>query len=220
MSSKGKKTPSRTPRSSPKAKTPTIMSIGETISDTLAAAKEALPAGGISTLGLKPEDIQVVIDFPNILRGILIIGAVIAYVLCLVLFLVGHTGSKNKVDAAFPGKINDYFFSPWFVVILLTASIAGFMYILFAINSFSFFFVVAAFAYLFSLVMLFVKLYYDVALYSSAVQIYSFIIFVDVFIFGMVVTQATNNFIFSLFALVPTLVFIGFCLYNGGILNG
>jgi len=220
MSSKGKKTPSRTPRSSPKAKTPTIMSIGESIGDTLAAAKEALPAGGIATLGLKTEDVQVIIDFPNVLRGILIIGAVIVYVLCLVLYLAGRNGSKDKVDAAFPGKINDYFFSPWFVVIFLTASIAGFMYILFAINSFSFFFVIAAFTYLISLVMLFVKLYYDVALYSSAVQIYSFIIFVDIFVFGMVVTQATNNFIFSLAALVPTLVFTGFCLYNGGILNG
>lgn len=220
MSSNPKRSPKRSPRSSPKPKTPTLKNIGDTFADSLKAAKEALPAGGIATLGLKNDDVQVLIDYPNILRGFLLIGIIATYVICLVLFMVGHSTSKDKQEAAFPTKMPYYVYSPWFAVIFLTLSVAGIIYILLSVNNFSFVFTIAMIAYCFALVMAFVKFYYDVAINSSATQIYGFIIFVDLILLGMIVTQETNNFIFSLAALLPSLVFTGYLIYCGGILNG
>jgi len=219
-SSNPKRSPKRSPRSSPKPKTPTLKNISNGLADSLIAAKEALPAGGIATLGLKNDDVKVLIDYPNILRGFLLIGVIATYVICLVMFLAGYKTSNDKQKAAFPDKMPYYVYSPWFAVIFLTASVAGIIYILLAVNTFSFVFTIAIIAYCFALVMAFVKFYYDVAINSSATQIYGFIIFVDLILLGMIVTQETNNFIFSLAALLPSLVLAGYLVYCGGILNG
>jgi hypothetical protein len=225
MSSNPKKSPRRSPGSKPrspvsKPKTPTIKSIGDGMSVSLQAVKDALPAGGISTLGMKPEDVQVLIDYPNILRGVLLIGAIATYVICLVLFSYGHSESNIQQAAAYPEKMPYYVYKPWFAIVFLTLSIGGLIYVLLSVNYFSFFFFVAAIAYYFSMVLAFVKFYYDVAIKSPASQIFGFILFVSVVLLGMIVTQATNNFIFAFAALIPSAVLAGYFIYCGGILNG
>jgi hypothetical protein len=221
-----KRSPKRSPRSSPKPRTPTLKTIANDLANGLKEVKEVLPAGGIATLGLKAEDVQVLIDYPNILRGFLIIGAIVVYTLCVVFFLEGHEGVRDNIQTSIPGKIPGYIFSPWFVIILLTASMAGFVYILFALNTFSFFFTVVAILYLVSMVLLFDKfysksspMYGSVFSGTSAPQIFAFIVFISVFAFGMIVTQETNNFLFSLAALFPTLLFTAFMVYYTGKVN-
>jgi len=209
---KKSKTPSR---STPKPKTPVLLTIAETVE----AAAEAMPLGSLATVGLTPKDVQAVIDYPDLLRGLLIMFAVGVFIICLVLYLLGRSDAKSKVAQEFGNAFPQYVFDPWFVVLFLIGSIGGFIFIILMMNRFSFFFTVAAILYLVSFVLLFVKLYYNVALFSSAVQVFSFILLVSIFLFGITITQDTSNFLLALLALVPSVIFAGFTLVCGGKLN-
>ena len=118
--SKKSKTPSR---SSPKPKTPEMLSISELATSAIDTAlntadkfREGLPLGKIGTLGIKAEQVEAMIKYPDIIRGFLVMLILIALTVCVTLFYLGHTDSKNVIIEEYGNEIPSYIFSAWFVV--------------------------------------------------------------------------------------------------------
>ena len=218
--SKKNKTPTRsspksggTPKATPRPITPTIMKIGE----TLEAVKDAMPAGGISTLGLKPELIQPFVESQELLRALIVILAVTVAIIFVVMWAVGHTDARNAVQAQFGTRVPLYVFDAWFVALFLVASMAGFFYILINTPHISVAFALSCFFYLLSLVLIAYKFYFNNPIGSSATQIWSFILIINAFFFGILVMQISSNPFLSILAIAPTVIYGGFTLYAGGI---
>ena len=218
--SKKNKTPTRsspkssgTPKATPFPSTPTIMKIGE----TLEAIKDAMPAAGISTLGLTPELVKPFVESQELLRSLLIVLAIAVVIIFIVLWAVGHTDSRDAVQKQFGTRVPLVVFDAWFVFLFLFASIAGFMFILMNTSQISAAFAISCFFYLLSLIMIAYKLYFNSPVGSSATQIWSFILIINAFFFGILVMQITNNPFLSILAIAPTVVYGGFTLYAGGI---
>ena len=220
--SKKNKTPTRsspksggTPKATPRPSTPTIMKIGE----TLEAIKDAMPAAGISTLGLTPELVKPFVESQELLRSLLIVMAVAVVIIFIVLWAVGHTDSRAAVQKQFGTRVPLVVFDAWFVFLFLFASVAVFMFILMNTSEISAEFAISCFFYLLSLIMIAYKLYFNSPVGSSATQIWSFILIINAFFFGILVMQITNNPFLSILAILPTVIFGGFNLYAGGILS-
>jgi hypothetical protein len=220
------KTPTRTKMPSPKSsgltpqriapKTPILKNIGE----TMEAVKEAVPAGGIATLGLTPEMIAPFVESQGLLRALLMILMFAVFLICVLLWAFGGSDSKAAVNASSVGnKVPGYIFNAWFVFLFLCTSMLGFGYIILHVSYMSAPFVVSCFIYLISLVLIFLKLYYSASIGSSAIQIWSFILIVNSFFFSIVTMQYTQNYLLCVAAVLPTVIFGGFTLYAGGLIG-
>lgn len=206
---KKNKTPARTPR----AKTPIIKTI-EVLKDTAFAISETIPS-----LKISEEKVAIVTnDFH--FRKLFLMGLIfIVFILCIVLYLYNYADNKQKVIDEFGNKIPGYVFDPWFVIIFLVLSLLGLAYIVYHLRELNFAFFACAVLYLVSFVMLFVKLYFSVALHSSAVQIFSFIIFITSVLMVLQCVQHSNHIFYSIVCIIPSIVYAGFTLYTGGLLN-
>jgi hypothetical protein len=206
---KKNKTPMRTPR----AKTPVIKTI-EVMKDTALAISETMPH-----LKISEEKVAIITNDPYF-RKLFLMGLIfIVFVLCLVLYLYNHADNKQKAIDEFGDKIPGYVFDPWFVVIFLSISLLGLAYIVYHLRTLNFVFFTCAVLYLVSFVMLFVKLYFSIALHSSAVQIFSFIIFVTSVLLVLQCVQHSNHIFYSIVCIIPSIIYSGFTLYTGGLLN-
>jgi hypothetical protein len=200
---------------SPRPSTPVLKNIGE----VLEGVKEAMPAGGISTLGLTPAMVAPFVESQGLLKALLLMMIAVVFLICTLLWAFGGNDSKKVVQDAVGTRVPGYLFSAWFVFLFLVTSLLGFAYIIMHVSYMPSVFVVSCFVYLLSLVMIFYKLYHGVSMGSSAVQIWSFILIINAFFFGVVTTQYTNNFLLCIFAVLPTVIYGGFTLYSGGIIS-
>jgi len=206
---KKNKTPTRTPR----AKTPVIKTI-EVIKDTALAIAETIPA-----LKITEEKVAIVTN-DQYFRKLFLMGLIfITFLVCVIMYLYNYADNKQKAINEFGDKIPGYVFDPWFVILFLVASLLGFAYIVYNFQVVNFAFFVCSVLYLVSFVMLFVKLYFSIALHSSAVQIFSFIIFVTSVLLILQCVQYSNHIFYSIICIVPSVLFSGFTLYTGGLLN-
>lgn len=202
-------------RATPRPSTPIL----KNISEVLEGVKEAVPAGGIATLGLTPEMVAPFVESQGLLRALLLMMILVVFIICTLLWVFGSTESKDKVKAALGKRVPGYLFSAWFVFLFLATSLLGFGYIIMHVSYMSAPFVVSCGLYMLSLIMIFYKLYHSVTIGSSSVQIWSFILVINAFFFGVITTQYTQNFLLCIFAVLPTVVYGGFTLYSGGIIN-
>jgi hypothetical protein len=220
------KTPTRAKMPSPKSsgltpqrvapKTPIL----KNISEVLEVVKEVVPAGGIATLGVTPEMIAPYVESQGLLRALLMVLIFAVFLICVLLWAFGADDSKAVVAASsMGGRVPGYLFNAWFVFLFLVTSILGFGYIILHVSYMSAPFVVSCFIYMISLVLIFLKLYYSVSIGSSAVQIWSFILVINAFFFGIVTTQYTQNYLLCIAAVLPTVIFGGFTLYSGGLIS-
>ncbi len=172
------------------------------------------------TIGLSTENVQSLIENPDIIRSVLIISAIAVYSICLILFLSSFEDAKTMISESFPGKVPAYIFNPIFVVIFLTCSIAGFIYIVivmkFRQGYTTAIFAISSFVYLIGLSLCFARFYFNPSLDTSAPQIYSFMFVVSMVMISLILTQESNDFLFSLIAASPSLVFGCFYVYYGG----
>jgi len=218
--SKKNKTPTRsspksggTPKATPRPITPTIMKIGE----TLEIVKDAMPAAGISTLGLTPELVKPFVESQELLRALIFVLAMTVVIIFITLWAVGHTDARAAVQAQFGTRVPLYVFDAWFVALFLFASMAGFIFILTNTSQISTAFAISCFFYLLSLVLIAYKFYFNSPVGSSATQIWSFILIINAFFFGILVMQISNNPFLSILSIAPTVIYGGFMLYAGGI---
>ena len=206
---KKNKTPTRTPR----AKTPVIKTI-EVIKDTALAISETIPS-----LKISEEKVAIVTNDPYF-RKLFLMGLIfVTFILCIVLYLYNYADNKQKAINEFGDSIPGYVFDPWFVIIFLVISFLGLAYIVYHLRELTFAFFACAVLYLVSFVMLFVKLYFSIALHSSAVQIFSFIIFVTSVLMVLQCVQYSNHIFYSIVCIIPSVIYSGFTLYTGGLLN-
>lgn len=217
------KTPQRKPPSpaksgsthTPRPSTPVLKNIGE----VLEGVKEAMPAGGISTLGLTPEMVAPFVESQGLLRALMLMMIFVVFLICTLLWAFGNTASRDAVKAAVGNKVPGYLFSGWFVFLFLATSLLGFGYIVLHVSCMNAAFVISSILYFVSLIMIFYKLYHGVAIGTSAVQVWSFILVINAFFFGVIATQYTSNFLLCIFAVLPTVIYGGFTLYSGGIIS-
>jgi hypothetical protein len=220
------KTPTRAKMPSPKASGLTPQRVApstpilKNISEVLEVVKEVVPAGGIATLGVTPAMIAPYVEKQGLLRALLMMLMFAVFIICVLLWAFGADDSKAAVAASsMGGRVPGYLFSAWFVFLFLCISMLGFGYIILHVSYMSAPFVVSCFIYLLSLVLIFLKLYYSVAIGSSAVQIWSFILIVNSFFFSIVTMQYTQNYLLCVAAVLPTVIFGGFTLYSGGLIS-
>ncbi len=90
---------------------------------------QTVPGLNLPNLGFQNENIQTLIDYPHFIRYMLIILSIAVYAICLMLYLTSFESAKITINQTKPGKIPDYMFNPIFVVLFLSFSIAGFIYI-------------------------------------------------------------------------------------------
>lgn len=206
------RTPSRTPR----AKTPVIKNIvnAENATTLLNAAVNAIP-----TLSVSEQEVAPVVYSMDYRRIFLMVLTFAVFIICLVLYIYNGAEQKDKAIAEFGSTIPEFMFSTWFVILFLVVSLLGFVYAVYNLQTITFAFFACAILYLFSLTMIFVKLYFSIALHSSAVQIFSFIFFVSSVLLILQLVQGSKALYMSTFAMIPSVLFSGFTLYTGGLLN-
>jgi hypothetical protein len=210
----GSRTPSRTPR----AKTPVIKNIvnTENVLETINAVTNAIPSLSVA----KIDDIVVPsvysIDYRRIFLLVLIFFVAI---LCIVLYVYNGAEQKDIAIAEFGTTIPKFMFNGWFVILFLVVSLLGFGYAVYNAREISFAFIACSILYLVSLVMIFVKLYFSISLHSSAVQIFGFIFFVTSVLLILQLLQCSCALYTSTLAMIPSVIFSGFIIYTGGLLN-
>lgn len=220
MSSRKSKTPTRSsPTASAKPSTPTIMKIDEVIQGTKEAMESLIP-GTVATLGVRVDDLKAVIDHPSLLRSLLLALMVTTVIVCIVFFIIGSKDAHTEaLNAYTTNKLGGYLFNGWFAILLLLGSAFGYLYILMNVKNVSVLFVLVSAVYMTSLGFLFYNLYFDLAKKSAIVEIFSYILLVDLFFLGMIITQECTNYTGPMVALLPTLVYAGFLIYNAPILR-
>lgn len=214
--SKKSKAGSRTPSRTPRAKTPVIKNIvtAENTVATLNAAANAIP-----TLIVSEKEVAPLVYSIDYRRIFLLVLTFAVFIICLVLYIYNGSEQKDLAIAEFGNKIPTFMFSPWFVILFLAVSLLGFAYTVYNMNNVSFAFFACALLYLVALVMIFVKLYFSISLHSPAVQIFSFIFFVTSVLLVLQLIQGSKSLYLSTFAMIPSVLFSGFALYTGGLLN-
>ena len=215
MSKKSKM--SRTPSRTPRAKTPTIKNIdvAATAETTVNAVVNAIPVIAVD----EKQIIPLVVDM-DYRRIFLMVIAFVIFIICLVFFWYNAGDQKILAVAEFGSKVPSVMFNGWFVVLFLIASLLGFAFIVRNTQHLNFAFFMCAILYLVSFVFVFTYLYMSIKLYSATVQIFSFILFVtSVLLILQVVMQGTKYPLFSIIAILPSVIFSGFALYTGGVLN-
>jgi len=153
----------------------------------------------------------------NVLKIIFIIFALVALGLCIMFYQMGiHSYESNP-------NVPEYIFKPWFVYPLLTASIVGYMVIIFSMKEINLGFIISSLVLLVSLVMCFVKIYYTLkpgAEKYTGVQIFAFNIWFNCIFIAINIVQKSNKFIYALIALVPMVVLGSLYSHAGGIIAG
>jgi hypothetical protein len=152
-------------------------------------------------------------------RIFLIVLSFVVFLICLILFWNNGSEQKDLAIAEFGSKVPAFVFSWWFVVLFLITSFFGFAFVVYHIEKVTFAFLACAILYLVAFAMLFVKLYFNIALHSATVQIFSFIIFVTSVLIVLQVPMGSRYPFLSIFAIIPSVLFSGFALYTGGVLN-
>jgi hypothetical protein len=216
MPKKSGRTPSRTPSRTPRAKTPVIknISVSEAIAETTNAVIAAIPILAVDEKQILP--MVVSMDYRRIF---LMVFSFVVFLICLIFFWYNGEEQKTLAVAEFGTKIPTFIFSWWFVLLFLITSFLGFAFIVYNIEKVTFAFLACAILYLVAFAMLFVKLYFSIALHSAAVQIFSFIIFVTSVLIVLQVPMGSRYPLLSIFAIIPSVLFSGFALYTGGVLN-
>jgi hypothetical protein len=214
-----KKSGSRTPSRTPRAKTPVIKNISmsdvaSTVATTAAAVVDAIPG-----LKITEEKVAPIVYSMDYRRIFLMVLAFAVFLICLILFWYNGAEQRDLAVAEFGSKIPGFMFNGVFVVFALIFSFLGFGFIVYHIEKVSFAFLACAILYLVAFAMLFVKLYFSIALHSAAVQIFSFIIFVTSVLLVLQVPMGSRYPLLSIFAIIPSVLYSGFALYTGGVLN-
>ncbi len=196
-------------------KTPKIMKIKDSLKTPL--KMDHIPEN-------KVEMIHALISEPAnnqaLLKSVLYIAIFAVMIVCVILFSIGNKDSQNRVADTIGSTVLPYYiYNPWFVLVFLIVSMAAFAYIIHHIPHISFAFTGIIALFLLSWVMIFVKLYFSVAVYSAALQIWSFILLFTSALIALYVVQNAHKMIKSLLALAPTVIFAGFMIYTGGKLN-
>jgi hypothetical protein len=206
------RTPSRTPR----AKTPVIKNIvnAENVTNTLNAVVNAIP-----TLSVSEQEVMPVVYSMDYRRIFLMVLTFAVFIICLVLYIYNGADQKTLAVAEFGAKIPTFIFSYWFVILFLVVSLLGFAYAVYNTREVTSAFFICSILYLVSLVMIFVKLFFSIALNSSAVQIFGFIFFITSVLLILQLLQCSCALYTSTIALIPSVLFSGFVIYTGGILN-
>jgi len=139
----------------------------------------------------------------------------VALALCITFYQLGiHSYPSNP-------NVPEYIFQPWFVYIILIASIVGYCVIVFSMKTINVGFAISSLVLLVSLVFCFIKTYYtlkeDVKNYTS-IQIFAFNIWFNCIFLAVNIIQNSNRFIYSLIALVPLVVLGSLYSHTGGII--
>lgn len=216
--SKKTKTGSRTPSRTPRAKTPVIKNIitTENVVGTINAVANAIPTLAVSKVDDVVIPAAVMVDYRRIF---LLVLAFAVAILCIVLYVYNGSEQKDKAVAEFGTTIPKFMFNGWFVILFLVVSLLGFGYVVYNMRQITFAFIACAILYLVALVMIFVKLYFSISLHSSAVQIFGFIFFLTSVLLVLQLLQGSGALYLSTFAMIPSVLFAGFVIYTGGLLN-
>jgi hypothetical protein len=216
--SKKSKAGSRTPSRTPRAKTPVIKNIvtAENVVGTINAVANAIPTLSVATIDEVVTPSVYSIDYRRIFLMVLAFAVAI---ICIVLFVYNGAEQKDIAVAEFGTTIPTFMFSGWFVILFLVVSLLGFGYAVYNARYMTFAFMACAILYLVSLVMIFVKLYFSISLHSSAVQVFGFIFFVSSVLLILQLLQCSCALYTSTFAMIPSVLFSGFVIYTGGLLN-
>jgi hypothetical protein len=214
-----KKSGSRTPSRTPRAKTPIIKNItgsdiASTVATTAMAVVDALPG-----LKISEEKVAPIVYSMDYRRIFLMVLSFAVFLICLILFWYNGAEQRDLAVAEFGSKIPGFMFNGVFVVFALIFSFLGFGFVVYHIEKVTFAFLACAILYLVAFAMLFVKLYFSIALHSAAVQIFSFIIFITSVLLVLQVPMGSRYPLLSIFAIIPSVLYSGFALYTGGVLN-
>ncbi len=157
--------------------------------------------------------------YEQYIQWILIIAVFAVYITCLVLYLTNYTEVRDAVETHFDFT-SSFIYKPWFVILFLTLSMLGMLYVIRHVKSFilpvlALFVVILVF---FTLTFVFV--YNKTPTQQSATaQIMAVIAFIALALFTLMIIPYSSKPFFSLVCLIPTYLLVVVGIYMGGVLN-
>jgi hypothetical protein len=158
-------------------------------------------------------------NYQQYMQWILLAVVFAVYITCLVLYLTNYTKVRDAVETHFDFT-SSFLYKPWFVILLLTLSMLGFLYVIRHLRTFILP-ILFLFAVLFTFFILsFIFTYNKVPTQQSATpQIMSAIGFIALVILTIFIVPYVKNPFFSLVCLLPTYFLLVNGIYLGGVMN-
>jgi hypothetical protein len=158
-------------------------------------------------------------SYQQYMQWILLAVVFAVYITCLVLYLTNYTDVRDAVETHF-NFTSSFLYKPWFVILLLTLSMLGLLYVIRHLKTFIlpilFLFVVFFTFFILS----FIFTYNKVPTQQSATpQIMSAIGFVALVLITIFIIPYVKNPFFSLVCLLPTYFLLINGIYLGGVMN-
>ena len=141
------------------------------------------------------------------------------YITSLVLYLVNYTEVRDAVETHFDFT-SSFLYKPWFVILLLTLSMLGLLYVVRHLKTYILP-IVFLFAVFFTFfVLTFVFVYFKAPTQQSATpQIMAVIAFIALVLLTILIVPYMKNSFFSLACLLPTYFLVISGIYLGGVMN-
>jgi hypothetical protein len=157
--------------------------------------------------------------YEQIIQWVLIIAVFAVYIVCLVLYLTNYTAVRDAVETHFDFT-SSFIYKPWFVILFLTLSMLGMLYVIRHVQSFILPVLVLFVTILVFFTLSFVFVYNKTPTQKSATaQIMAVIGFIALVIFTLMIIPFSKKPLFSLVCLIPTYLLVVVGIYMGGVLN-
>jgi hypothetical protein len=157
--------------------------------------------------------------YEKYMQYILMVVVFAVYITCLVLYLVNYTEVRDALETHF-NFTSSFLYKPWFVIILLTFSMLGLLYVVRHLTTYilPIVFLFTVFFTFFILTCVFV--YFKVPTQQSTTpQIMSVIAFIALVLLTIFIIPYMKNSFFSLVCLLPTYFLVISGIYLGGVMN-
>ena len=158
-------------------------------------------------------------SYQNYMQWILLVVVFAVYIVCLVLYLVNYTDVRDAVETHF-NFTSSFLYKPWFVILLLTLSMLGLLYVIRNLKTYILP-IVFLFAVFFTFfVLTFVFVYFKAPTQQSATpQIMAVIAFIALVLLTILIVPYMKSSLFSLACLLPTYGLVICGIYLGGVMN-
>ena len=153
------------------------------------------------------------------IQWILFVMVFAVYITCLVLYLTNYSAVQDAVEAHFD-YTSGFVYNPWFVILMLTFSMLGLLYIVNNLTSYILpiiFLFVVFFAFF---ILTFIFIYNKEPTQQSATpQIMASIAFISLTLVTLFIIPYAKRPFFTFLCLVPTYFLVIMSVYVGGVMN-
>ena len=153
------------------------------------------------------------------MQWILLVVVFAVYIVCLVLYLVNYTDVRDAVETHF-NFTSSFLYKPWFVILLLTLSMLGLLYVVRNLKTYIFPILFLYIVFFTFSILSFVFIYNKTPTKKSATpQIMSVIAIVSLILLTILIVPYLHNPFFGIVCLFPIYFLTISQVYLGGVMN-